>query len=405
MEQRQISPNRLFSDDADASSATTPEKCSYGFYSAAAPGACLDADDSHCHSAAKTARRPSSSHHHLHRIGELEASLQASQQLCCSLQQQLDECQCATARDPKALANDDIEECITYMLRCEQLEHRLQSLESDKRELEARLSESAIFYEMRTQQIKADSECEMKRATAAAELMKKELQQLLCAVQLSEKTCAEKDALLCDAVGQCQALEKQVGNSGLESELKWSAQVKAASQAAAAAEIRAAAATQAAEAKVIQAKISAAAEVQRWRREAEKVVTELGQAKATINDYMWRCEAMQCSLASAQQRVETASEESAATHRRALADLEDAGCRAKAAQAEFEAEVCGWRAEVGALQDALAESNARGDKFFEHCRTVQQQLHASQLQCIDLQQLIARIPRLFLPPPSPPALV
>jgi chromosome segregation ATPase len=412
MEQRRaaVTPTRLF-PEADASPATTPvgtpEKRSDGFNAAAGREACLDADG-RLRSAAKTATRPSSSHSHLRRIEELEARLQASQQVCASLQQQLDasngrpaaasESASDGASDARALASDYIEECVTYMLRCECLEQRLQRLESEKHAFEARLSESVEFYEMRLRQIKADADAEAKRAAAGAECAKKEEQRLRTALQLCEASCNQRDAQLREAARECQALRKQLQDSALACDVKCGALAKAACEASAAADVRAATATQAAEAKVMHAKVSAAAEMQRCRSETEQLVTELGQAKATINDFMWRCEALQCSVTTAQQRVSAASE----AHRRAAADLEAAGCRAQAVQAELEAEMRGWRAEVSRLQDALAESNATVDKFIEHSGTLQQQLDASQAECRNLQQLIVCIP--MGPPPPPPPL-
>ena len=353
-----MSPTRLFNgSESDASDAATPDRCS---------SIALDTA-----SAAKTARRLSSSGSYTHRLAHLEAcasdgSLQGSQQHCAMF----DDSQHTPPGHVllRGSASDYMEECINYMVRCEALEKSLHSAEVEKRELQARASESAALCEMRLQQSKTDAEVERQRSAAVTEVLRRELGQSRAAVEAAEEECRKLQARLRSALQESKDLQKQLSDSRVASDFKATAQLQAASDALAAAEKRAATEVKAAEVRAVQVKVSADAEVKRCRDEAERLVKELGEAKATINDYMWRCEAMQSSLRNTQHNLTAASEATAATERLAMFDLELAEARAQEAQAVADAEIQRWREEAGRLQEALAESSATVSKFIEHSR-------------------------------------
>jgi chromosome segregation ATPase len=382
-----MSPTRLsYGFESDASTAATPERCSSHELHTADCSICLEVT-----SAAKTVRRGLVSGDYMRRITELEASLQESQQRCANLQIRLDESHPNSSGHLiiRGAASDYIEECINYMERCEALEKSIRSTELEKQELQARLSESVdviALFEMRIQQSKADSEGEIKRLASVTEVLRKELNQSRAAAQGMEEECSKLRALLRVAHEESKVLQKQLSDSQVASDFKASSQLQTASDALAAAEKRASIEVKAAEARAVQVKVSADAEVKRCRSEAERLVKELGEAKATINDYMWRCEAMESSLRNTQQNLTAASEATAATERRALMDLEAAVLRAQDAQAVSDAEMQRWR-------DALTESAATVSKFIVHSSDLQRRLDVSQAECIDLQKLIARISR------------
>jgi hypothetical protein len=286
-----------------------------------------------------------------------------------------------------------IEECVDYMLRCESLEKKLHDVDAQNKQLQLRLSETTALHESLFQQAKADHEADTKRFTSVVEVLKADALHWQSTAQEMARNCSAKEALLRTAQQECTELQNKLADVTMEGEFKASSQAKVALEAAAAAEQRATVAVQAAEARVVQGKVSAAAEIQRCRSEAERLVTELGEAKATINDYMWRCEAMQSSLNSAQQNVTCCSEAAAAAHRRATADLEAANISAQAARAAWEAEAREWREEVARLQDEVAESSATVEKFIEHSCTLQRRLDASEAESLGLQKLLARISR------------
>jgi hypothetical protein len=225
------------------------------------------------------------------------------------------------------------------------------------------------------------------------EALKADMRGLQSAYQEMERKCIIKERLLKAARQECEDLRIKLIDSIKASELKVASQLKASCDAVAAAEERAAIAVRAAEARVLQYKASAASEIQRCRSETERLVAELGEGKATINDYMWRCEAMSSSLTSAQQNVTCASEATAAAERLMTAELETANRRAQETQAAAEAETRAWREEAARLQGAVAESNATVDRFIQHSCSLQQRLDVSQAECLDLRMLLARILR------------
>jgi hypothetical protein len=281
------------------------------------------------------------------------------------------------------LVEDYLEECIDHTMRCESLEKRLLFVESENKELRSRLSECSALHERQFQETKAVYEADTKRLSAVIEALKIDILQLQTTSQEMAQNSRVKDELLKTSQQECRNLQSKLTAFAGASDLQPCSKVKVASEVAAAEE-RAAIAVQAAEARAIQTKVSAAAEIQRCRSETERLVTELGEAKATINDYMWRCEAMQCSLISARHGLTTASEATAAAERRALADLEAANYRAQEAQAAFEAEIREWREEVARLREALAESNATVDKFIDHSCSLQENLELSQAESLNL---------------------
>ena len=181
-------------------------------------------------------------------------------------------------------------------------------------------------------------------------------------------------------------LQKQLSDSKVASDFKASSQLQAASEAVAAAEKRTSIEVKAAEARAVQVKVSADAEVKRCRSEADRLVQELGEAKATINDYMWRCEAMQCSLRNTQQNLTAASEAAAAAERRALMDLEAADARAQDARAAAEGEMQRWREEAARLQEALAASAATVSKCDVHSSDLQQGVRWMRSESDDVGQ-------------------
>jgi chromosome segregation ATPase len=279
------------------------------------------------------------------------------------------------------LVEDCIEECIDHMMRCESLEKRLLCVESENKELRSRLSECSVLHERQCQVTKAEYEADTKRLRSVIQALKIDILQLQTASQEMVQNCRVKDELLKTAQQECRNLQSKL--NAFASDLQPCSKVKVASEVAAAEE-RAALAVQAAEARAIQTKVSAAAEIQRCRSETERLVTELGEAKATINDYMWRCEAMQCSLINARHGLTSASEATAAAERRASADLEAANYRAQETQAAFEAEIRELREEVAMLREALAESNATVDKFIDHSCSLQEELELSQAESLNL---------------------
>lgn len=357
----------------------------------------VDAGDK---SNSKTARRLYSEGDYNLRINELEASLHESQQQCAIIRTRLEEFESSVSAHSgrkKASEKDHKEECATHAMYCQSLEKslekRLHSVESEKQELQIRLSECAASCELRVRQVKTDSESETKRLTAVAEALKKELRYATHSAQELEEALILKERLLQAAQKECKNLQEQLADIKLVSDFKVKLLTKAASEAEAAEKQRAAAALLAAETRTDHAKISAGHEIQRCRSEAERLVAQLGEAKATINDYMWRCEAMQSSLAVANQNLASASETSAAAERRHLAELEASNIRAEAAQAKFDADIRLWRTEAERLQEALAESNATVDRFIEHSSNLQRRLDLSQVECFDLQKTFARISR------------
>ena len=353
----------------------------------------VDAGD---RSNSKTARRLYSAGDYSLRIDELEASLHESQQQCASLRTRLEEFESSASAHSgreNASEKDHNEECATLAVCCQYLEKRLRSVESEKQELEIHISECAASCELRVRQVKTDSEAETRRLTAVAEALKKEMQLVRHSAQELEEACILKEGLLQAAQKEIKNLQEQLADIKLASDFKVKLVTKAASEAEAAEKQRAAAALLAAETRTDHAKISAGHEIQRCRSEAERLVAQLGEAKATINDYMWRCEAMQSSLAVANQNLASASETSAAAERRRLSELEASNIRAQAAQAQFDADIRLWRTEAERLQEALAESNATVEFFIEHSSNLQRRLDLSQVECFDLQTTFARISR------------
>lgn len=388
-----MSPTCLLSRfEAHASTAVTPERCSCPLSDAfcvSESGAVLDASFS---SAAKTVRRLPSSWTYTRDVEQLQGSVQQSQQQDENIQirpQSPVECHAVAEASVKAglegaageLLKDHIEECIDHMMRCESLEKRLLCVESENKELRSRLSECSVLHERQYQETKAEYEDDTKRLRSVIQALKIDILQLQTASQEMVQNSRVKDELLKTAQQECRNLQSKL--NAFASDLQPCSKVKVASEVAAAEE-RAALAVQAAEARAIQTKVSAAAEIQRCRSETERLVTELGEAKATINDYMWRCEAMQCSLINARHGLTSASEATAAAERRALADLEAANYRAQEAQAAFEAEIREWREEVARLREALAESNATVDKFIDHSCSLQEELELSQAESLNL---------------------
>jgi hypothetical protein len=380
------SPSRLWfsRSDSDSSTAVTPLKCS------TASDLNVSCDDDGF-SASKSARRPSASAVSARRIEELEAGLQHAQQ-----QPWLDAYPAnlsVAARQQQEAFCDSVSESIHYRLQCDSLENELCRFKSDAETLRDSFDDCILALETRLKQCKADSEAELKRSAAAAEALRKEANQLQCAVRQLQEECGSKQSLLRLAHEKVNELEEQLAACRLSNEWKVDAQLKAASEATAAAEKQAACAIKDAEAKAVHAKLTAAAEIQRCRCETERLVIELGEAKATINDYKWRCEAMQSSLTNSQQNLTAASEAFAAAERRAEADLACAAAKFQAAQALSDAEIQRHVIEARGLEAALAESNSTVEKFIEHSCDLQQRLDRSQEHRLQMQKLLASLSR------------
>jgi hypothetical protein len=389
--EHRASPTCLFGFESDASSASTPERCLPMFFGEEYS---LPADAT-CNSFSKNAKRLQSASDHIRHMFELEASLQESQQLCAKLKIRLDkfESNSAEISESKESMSDCAEGCVSHALRCEALEQRLRQVESEKQDLQIRLSESITLYQLRNEKAKADAEIETKRLIFAVEALKQDLHQARSAALEWEEMCGAKERLLQAAHEQCKDLQKQLADIALANDFKVKSLLKSASEAATAEKEQSAAAVQAAEARAVHAKFLAETESLRCRSECERLVMELGEAKATINDYMWRCEAMQSSLTLAHQNLTSTSEAVAVAERRGQAELEALNIKAQEAQAKADSEIQLWMDEAKILQEALSESNATVDKFIEHSSNLQRRLNLSQSQCADLEKTLSRISR------------